>query len=272
MSGQSDDKVLHRVFEKLLAFFSGPDQQATLLKRQLDPSFLKLLEDSGVESWLHLYELAPAVLFSRMMGELQDILNLKLPSNLTDAKELEKFLKAGEREFDKMFEYDRKEAEQVAKQRRLPYLLSLRCLQIQMVCIIRYFTHIQDLIEDAKQGNSEALIKLVKLDLTFLVAPYSRKTLVEMELWDQESLRIDLSKAVEPDPAFWDLSKARCDIAVILATCLGLHEWSYSEMAEFFLHHDLGPLTRKDALAKRIVRLGLFERKPYPKRRRNIDK
>lgn len=231
---------------------------------------MTLFLDSAQEDWLRLYEHEGTGLLQVLMRGVDQRLEIVVPDEIDSEQDIMELLGSLTKADADMTPAEKDEVSKIFSGRAIPVLLSLRCMQVLFTCLIRHQASIPKLIERSKKGDFDSFFKLLMLDSVFLYAPWAKAMIIQAELTQDLKFKSELAKALEPRPGFWDLTKERDKVALLLMIMLGFAETSLEIWADFLTQHNLPDLDNAKTISRRCKELGFWERKPYPKRRNDI--
>lgn len=158
-----------------------------------DERFLELYRANNSPDWHDFYELSMSDLIERMMGELSEVLHLMIPKSPLQLDQIYEILDRVQEIETNSVDIDLDQVKKIAIQRIVPFRISLHCLKAHFVAVVRFQRSIPELILSAKEYDKDSLIKLIKLDLTFLQARFAHRIISEAELMnDTEFLSLQL--------------------------------------------------------------------------------
>lgn len=118
---------------------------------------------------------------------------------------------------------------------------------------------VEFLMQQAKAGSKDALIRLVELDSLFLTLDFSIKLIREAELAQDLEFKAGLSAALNPLKKPKGTKEQKQSLAIDLIRTVGVHHRTYPEWIDFLDTFDV-PFSSSKALAKACQRAGISKR------------
>lgn len=249
---------LHRLYDNALKLYDTFGEEWLFPSASEKDRFLSLYRLHGSQDWTRLYELPAEDLVTLAYSGMEKALgipSLDGEKNESDAREmLYRFLEVN----SSLDAIDSKLIDPTVATRIVPIFLAMRCLKVGFVSFVQYREPIISLIVDARKGDKEAFVCLVKLDSTFLTTSYGQQIITEAELTQDIQFKDDLSDALLPDPNFWSLKYERNFYALLMLFQLDdFAHRSNDEWADFLSAHGFDNFADAENVRKTRARYGL---------------
>lgn len=271
MSGQSGDKQIKSAFELMMRLIDRMFEYDAPLPEGLPGDFIEKYEKLGALDWHELYEEGVGLNF---INELGPNLGLAKLSNDPSAEEVAKIGDQIE-SLDKNFKPARpRKIKDSALSDGVRWMITIRVLKSNLTSCVRFGLPVSELIVRAKHGEKAALLKLAKLDSTFLTTDYARKILRAVELSQDSEFKRKLSKAVLPEKDFWTLrhpkKKLRDALALFVLSSLGYESRPYPDWVDFMEEQPFKNLRNEQNISFYVKTYGIPKKRP--KRRKNLER
>ena len=270
MSGQPDKEIIKSAFEITMRLIDQMFAYDAPLPNGLSSEFIDKYERSGGLDWHTLYE-DEETLGLLFLNELGPDIGIPKAQRELTPQDLVTIGKCVE-ELDESFNpaHPRKLKEH-ALTNGVRWMITTRALKTILTCRLRFGTTITELVRLAKEGDEVALLKLAKLDTTFLTTEFARKILREVELKQDIEFKKKLSNAIKPMKNFWTLKHPKKNLRDALAlwvlSQLGYEDRPYTEWANFFGEQDYDNLASDQYVAKACKRYDIPKKNPKKKQK-----
>ncbi len=215
-------------------------------------------KDSDFSSWLSWYEQPLSVLNTLT----EKVIGMPIPSPPFKPKEARdifiEFLKRLKELVEKEFEIN--EVREIA-QYVVPALMQFR-LQLfvglnQICSVVQFHETVTELMDKSKRGDSETILKLIKLDKTFIEFEPIKKRIRLATLFHQTWFLDDLSSAIKSDFFKYGLDKRIDDLAIYIFWEIGFSNAPLKIFNEFLWEVGITKYVTENALGKHLERIGL---------------
>jgi len=196
----TDIVVLDGIFDTFLFLFDNFLSKARPLKFPENHEILIKFKSLNFPNWLENYELGDIEFLERFFSTFTSILGINaIDENMPPEKILEMLSKLKSASDDNFKIIEEKIGDKIEPE-IIPIIIAIHCNRVRVTCLLKFREPISDIIDLAKNGDPNALIKLVRLDPMFLSQEYSRKILAEMQFTKNIKFWNNLSKSLSPDP------------------------------------------------------------------------
>jgi hypothetical protein len=208
MSGQLNDDKVRREFKSALQVLDWIYKKKIQLPFPLTADLLDAYTRLGHPTWFELYEFDAESLFTRITTDLGELIGVTEESlsktgfqiDTRAIDELKDQLKTGS---------TGKILGSLFVEKMVRPFIDLRCALIMMVGYIHFREPVRAIVKKARVGDTEAVLRLVKLDHGLLFADYVEKVVLKAELSNDKRFARLLATALRPDPEFWSLKGQR---------------------------------------------------------------
>ena len=231
---------LHDIFNSLMELFDrDPEADLTPKIDDIEP-FPALYGFQGCTSWLRMYELDPWELIRILFCGSEAAFGLSPLPEMPTSEKVTQLLDGFSKAVDDPKLVSPELIDDSVKLKAVQLVLASRCLRVGYVCLLQYKVSISTLIQNAREGDVDSFLCLVRLDSTFLYTKYGRAIVLEAELRNDFEFKMDLADALEPDPKFCSLIGKRNHYMFLTLWMLGDYaNRSDNDWADFFALEDI---------------------------------
>lgn len=140
------------------------------------------------------------------------------------------------------------------------FLFSIYAGAINTLCFLEYRTDINTLIAKAKKGRTGALLKLIKLDKTFVTMIWVRKIIIKNQLKNNKRFFKGLAKAINVNL----FSKRKREVikwyVIQLMWITAAPNYNFDQFYTFLAKNTKAKLPARKTLEQRLRRCGLTRR------------
>jgi hypothetical protein len=223
------------------------------------PEHERLYRDWQYQSWLQYYENFPQGYFKLIC------LALDLPEPDLEAESADR-IKFALRLFKNLHEQNgtivsralqSKEVREFATARLLPLKLSQFVLLNHMTCLVKFGVSVPALITAAREGDQEAMLKLVTVDNIFMEFDSIRHQIRLATLLGKTDFLGSLAKALLKSADNSDLSKYRDEFFMYITWHLGFSQTGVEQFGYFLEACGMKRFRSTSSLQRKLNRLGL---------------
>jgi len=273
MGGQPDDKTTKAAFEALMSVFDRVFEYDAPFPESFPDGAIDQYEKLGALDWLSFYEDEDnlAVQFMSEFGPALGVVAIKGDPSPEEAILLKQQMDSIE--LSGRPAHPRK-LKELGLSHGVRWLITTRVLKTIVTCRIRFEISVSELIQQAKGGDEKALLKLAKLDSTFLTTDYAKRILRAIELKQDTEFKKKLSKSLIPEKDFWTMKHPRKNlrdaIALSVLSMLGYEDRPYPDWADFMEKQGFENLISEQNIASFVKNYSIP--KKHPKRNKNLEK
>ncbi len=268
MSGQSSRELESRVFVLYMKLIDWLFSDEIRDRFRFSDKGIKLYESSGERDIVSLYDSSLEVLASETKNDGYKLLKIDPASGDSSLEALANTLEAILEYTDPDNFPDDKETREAILLEWARWTLQIRSMRIGLWCQIKFDCSIQELIEKAKNSDTNAFRNLIRLDSVFLTAPWAKALITKSELQDDSTFRKNISQALKRPEGFWSMHAGKKNYRDALAlhamSQIGFEDRPFSIWADFLDEHGYTNLDNEQSVAKSVKRYKIP--KKYPKR------
>jgi len=254
MSGQYDNDQVSRAFDLIMKVLDKYFEMTAEVELNASQAFVSYYEEMGSLDWHKYYDMdlsELSTMWFKDQGRTAGCPITDIPSDLDDLIRVMEFLLDL---INEIIPADFRKLRKEAQRKIIPWFMYPRIMHTALVAIVRYEAEIFEIINRAKEGDENALLDLVKLDITFLTTDYARSILRRVWLTSNKSFRAELASRLRWDAKFWKIDDRRNFFALHALSWLGFEWRPYTEWCDFLEHHGFMNYTDERTVAKAAER------------------
>ncbi len=258
MSCQYTNQEVSDAFDATFFFFEEIFKYDSPLYIPDNKEFMNLYHDQGSMDWRDLYQIDEVTAANQLAIEQGVWFGIKRLKKENDLK----FVIRAKDKIQKFNETQKvpniKKFQMFLLRNGVRHLLLTRTLKIKLCCRIQYDLSLEELVEKVEQGDRKALLKLIRLDSTFLNRHFAMRILKNVELSNDLKLKSDLATALKTPKNFWTLEGGRRNkqdyLALWLLHLLGFDSRPNSVWADFLCSKGFTNFVSETYVAKAKIR------------------
>ena len=262
MSGQPIRNIEIRAFESFMALIKwlfGEEDPRN--KTKFSDKMIEWYRESGSPDWLEFYNIDIETAANGFQETLGSPFGISEINDESDIEAIAEFLEGLLHIIETEFEPSGELLDLNSLTTDPKFLLSVRAIRISLWCILQYKCSIGDLLEKCKEMDTNAMLKMIKLDSTFLSTELGRRFLSEMELQNNLKLRKKVAQSINSREGFWKLKGGKVHVndffALSFMSQIGFQDRQNPVWAEFLSEHGFDNLADAGAVKEARKRCNL---------------